>query len=102
MTNTAPAADFEYPATPDARSAGASTIPITAYLAKAWCDLNRARYADLGTHVRMAEIEAQIGLKACLREWNRGQMTDMEFDVWWMRRGRSLGLRSLFPFGSVT
>lgn len=36
----------------------------------------------------MAEIMHAIGLKACLREWNRARMTDQEFEAWWQRSAR--------------
>lgn len=97
--STVPAADFEYPAVSDTRSAGVS---IHAYLAKAWCDLNRTRYADVSVRVRMAEIEAQIGRRECLREWNRGMMTNEEFEAWWHRRGCWLTTLRFSPTGGTT
>lgn len=101
MTNqrTVPAADSEYPAAPDARSAGASA---SERLAEEWCDLNRARNADRGVHLRMAEIEESIGIRACLREWNRGAMTDADFEAWWRRRGKGLVALRFFPAGGTT
>jgi hypothetical protein len=32
-------------------------------------------------------IMKRIGLKACLREWNREQMDDQKFESWWLRQG---------------
>lgn len=65
-------------------------------LAEMWCQLNRWGWPkDLpdpelksleGNPRRsaiMREIASTIGMRACLREWNKDTMTDAEFDAWW-------------------
>lgn len=36
----------------------------------------------------MCEIMKKIGLKECLREWNKERMPGKEFDDWWARGKR--------------
>ena len=36
----------------------------------------------------MQWIVSQIGMEACLREWNRERMTESQFSEWWKRHGR--------------
>lgn len=68
-------------------------------LAEMWCELNRwgwpkemprpeeRRSPDEGGNPRrsemMGEILNKIGIRECLREWNREAMSDAEFDAWW-------------------
>lgn len=67
-----------------------------ATLAKWWCQLNSWEWPDQipdpepeekerpnrrGTI--MDEICARIGIKACLREWNRERMSEEEFEEFW-------------------
>ena len=50
-------------------------------LAKLWCRVNRSECTDS----LMDWIESNIGLKACLREWNI-DMSDEAFELWWSKR----------------
>lgn len=77
-------------------------IPRTEYPA-IWCVLNRQEWhpslkdkpSNYDTMTRQAlhdfrwgimqEILRVVGLKACLREWNRETMTDDEFEDFWKR-----------------
>ena len=67
-----------------------------------WCALNRWEWpANLpnpepvsnGKNPRrsalMHAIHSRIGLKECLREWNKDGMPGKQFDVWW-EHGRVL------------
>lgn len=88
-------------------------LPLLAKLsntkrAKVWCALNGYNIPEGiepphfwhigGTNVRkrkvtkplMDAIEQQIGLKDCLREWNKDAMTREEFDAYWKRNGKDL------------
>ena len=69
-------------------------------LAKWWGVLNRWEWpkalpnpetAEDGPNSRrstiMGVIEDRIGLKACLRDWNKKRMPGQEFDIWWDKRG---------------
>lgn len=68
--------------------------------AKAWCALNQGDWyeglpkpsnlAEMNDQERhevvwpiMSEIMSAIGLKECLREWNRERMTPEEFEEFW-------------------
>lgn len=75
--------------------------------ARAWCAMNSyERPTELAAHwpanwetmtreakhdflgpLMFAILDA-IGLRACLREWNRDRMTDAEFDTWWQSKPR--------------
>jgi hypothetical protein len=84
---------------PEREALDAMTTP---QLAATWCALNRfEKPAELAEHFPanwesltfpaqrrfigpyMAGILDLIGLKPCLREWNRTRMTDAEFEQWW-------------------
>ncbi len=64
-------------------------------LAKWWCELNSWGWpAELGepepvggaNPLRseiMANIVGRIGIKECLREWNRERLPGEAFDAWW-------------------
>lgn len=84
--------------TDDDRKAIAAASDQT--LAVWWCTLNRWEWPSNGLgepespkYQRrsrrgyiMDAIQARIGARACLREWNRKRMTDQEFDEWWRSR----------------
>ena len=65
-------------------------------LAEWWCQLNSYEWPELlpdpeqptrGYNPRrsliMRWIEDRIGIKECLRAWNRKWMTDEQFEEWW-------------------
>ena len=69
-----------------------------AELARFWCRLNSFDWpkqlgdkpAGYGDHdddksgiAIMNEIQTIIGIKECLREWNKTRMTDEQFESWW-------------------
>lgn len=73
-------------------------------LAEWWCDLNRSQWpapdtglisekTGLPTNRRfaiMSFIMDQIGLKECLREWNKKELPGPAFDKWWSRHAQSV------------
>lgn len=69
------------------------------YLARIWCSLNNYEWPEaLGpkppSYTKddrtwwpvMKAIETTIGLKECLREWNKDNKPGDEFDQWWDRQ----------------
>ena len=57
-------------------------------LAEYWCTLNRKeRVVGLRAEPwdAMCWIMNKIGLKACLREWNKDTMDDEQFESFWNR-----------------
>ncbi len=66
--------------------------------AEIWCALNRFQWpeelgpkpdGDGAIWERMSEISTRIGMKECLREWNKGWMSDEEFEAWWSKANHS-------------
>lgn len=68
--------------------------------AELWCALNRGEWQpELGPEPddhrerhkiiwpRMVQIMGRIGIKECLREWNREEMPGAVFDEWWQEEG---------------
>lgn len=72
--------------------------------AEIWCHLNSGGWLDeLGerpvdhaaSHIiaikRMDKALHSIGMKECLREWNKAYMSNEEFEKWWEINGRAVG-----------
>lgn len=59
-------------------------------LAKWWCMLNSKEAVPelpgADPWPTMTKIMDRIGFKACLREWNRDNMDDEQFETFWRRR----------------
>ena len=72
--------------------------------ASVWCDLNSSTFPEKLSHLKtvydglpnhtskheyvwsfMSRICDQIGMKECLREWNKNRMTNEEFETWWAK-----------------
>ncbi len=73
-----------------------------ATLAKWWCELNRWEWpTELGEPEPqgtqnpkrskiMNDIVDRVGIKECLREWNRERLPGEALDEWWENRERVL------------
>jgi hypothetical protein len=61
-------------------------------LARCWCELNSSRKVpelpNAPTWPVMTWIMNKIGFKACLREWNRDNMDDEQFETFWRSHAR--------------
>lgn len=62
--------------------------------ARRWCDLNRGERRGMTAEeawAEMSRITDLIGLKACLKEWNRQRgMSARDFEEWWGSRRESV------------
>jgi hypothetical protein len=72
-------------------------------LADWWCYLNHGNPHTCNMDRRwavMSVITDSIGMKECLRCWNKEVMTDADFEAWWagdMKATDAIGIKLLDP-----